>query len=61
MAEKLETGVDLAHDALDLAVMHIRRVADIVSTAVGDLAQEFGDIAWDYRNIANPEQPTPRD
>lgn len=61
MAEKLEAGVDLAHDALDLAVMHVRRVADIVSTAVGDLAQELGDIAWDYRNIANPEQPTPRD
>jgi hypothetical protein len=61
MAEKLEAGVDLAHDALDLAVMHVRRLADIVSSAVSDLGREFGDIAWDYRNIANPERPTPRD
>jgi len=60
MIEELERGIDFAHEAVHAAVVHARRVAGIVSTAVRGVAQALGDIAWDYRDMASTARQSTR-
>ena len=48
----LERGSDVAHEAVHATVVHVRRIAGVVSSAAVRVAREVEDLAWDYRDVA---------
>lgn len=52
MAGPLERGIDVAHEAIQATAMHAGRITGILVTAVGQLRAEFGDLVWDFRDLA---------
>jgi hypothetical protein len=49
----LEQGSDIAHEAVHATVVHVRRIAGVVSAAAVRVAREIEDLAWDYRHVAD--------
>jgi hypothetical protein len=56
---EIERGVYLAHDAVLTAVLHARRLVAIVTAAADDVAEELGEMVWDYRHMAGSEPRSP--
>jgi hypothetical protein len=61
MANQLERGIDVAHEAVQAAAVHAGRIAGIVATAVGQLRSEVGDLVWDFRDLAGDLKQPPAD
>jgi hypothetical protein len=61
MANQLERGIDVAHEAVQATAVHAGRIAGIVVTAVGRLRSEVGDLVWDFRDLAGDLKQPPAD
>jgi hypothetical protein len=61
MANQLERGIDVAHEAVQATAVHAGRIAGIVATAVGQLRSEVGDLVWDFRDLAGGLKQPPTD
>jgi hypothetical protein len=59
MANQLERGIDVAHEAVQATAVHAGRIAGIVATAVGQLRTEVGDLVWDFRDLAGDLRQPP--
>jgi hypothetical protein len=61
MANQLERGIDVAHEAVQATAVHAGRIAGILATAVGQLRSEVGDLVWDFRDLAGDLKQPPTD
>lgn len=61
MDDGFERGVDVAHEAVHAATVHVRRIAGILTGTAGRLAQEITDLVWDYQDIAAETRRRPSD
>jgi hypothetical protein len=61
MANQLERGIDVAHEAVQATAVHAGRIAGIVATAVSQLRSEVGDLVWDFRDLAGDLKQPPTD
>jgi hypothetical protein len=51
MAE-LTRVADVAYEALQVTVLHLRRIAGVVSSAAVRVTHEVEDLVWDYQDVA---------
>ena len=47
----LERGTDAVTEAVHVTGLHVRRIAGVMSEAVGRLRREAHDLAWDYQDV----------
>jgi hypothetical protein len=43
---------DIAVEAVNTTVLHLRRIVGALCTALGRTRREVSDLAWDYRDLA---------
>ncbi|WP_077089046.1 hypothetical protein [Mycobacterium rhizamassiliense] len=43
---------DIAAEAVNATVLHLRRIVGALCTALGRTRREVSDLAWDYQNLA---------
>jgi hypothetical protein len=51
-ARELNRICDVAMEAVTVTVLHVRRIAAGLCTAVGRTRREVSDLAWDYSQLA---------
>jgi hypothetical protein len=54
----LNRATDVAAEALNSTVVHLRRAVSHVCAAVGRTAHEFADMVWDYQDLAGDLRPS---
>ncbi|MEE6139081.1 hypothetical protein SKC41_22470 [Mycobacterium sp. 050128] len=52
LERELNRIADIAVAAVNVTVLHVRRIVGALSTAVGRVNREVGDLAWDYNELA---------
>jgi hypothetical protein len=50
--DALTRGTDVAHEAVDATLLHLRRIVGAVSGAVIRVKREAQDLVWDYQDVA---------
>lgn len=53
LERSIDRAADLAFEVVNTTATHARRVAGIVSTALGLTARELSDLVWDYLDLAS--------
>jgi hypothetical protein len=52
LEQELDRATDVAFEAVNATAMHLRRIVGLVSTALGRVAHEVADLAWNYQDLA---------
>ena len=52
LEQELDRAADVALEAVNATAMHLRRIVGLISAALGRVAQEVADLAWDYEDLA---------
>jgi hypothetical protein len=52
MVAEFTRVTDVAFEAVQVTVLHSRRIVGVVSSALRRVTQEVEDLVWDYRDVA---------
>jgi hypothetical protein len=52
LERELNRIADIAVEAVNVAVLHVRRIVAALCTALGRTKREVSDLAWDYSELA---------
>ncbi|OBF06711.1 hypothetical protein A5730_13090 [Mycobacterium sp. ACS4054] len=47
-----DIATDIVAEAVNVTVLHVRRIVGALGTAVDRTKREVGDLAWDYGDLA---------
>ncbi|ORV61659.1 hypothetical protein [Mycobacterium europaeum] len=52
LVRELNRIADIAVEAVNVTVLHVRRIVGVLCTALGRTKREVSDLAWDYGDLA---------